>query len=108
MQAVKTSLAAQEERQALKLTGEFQDTFDLLENSRSNMFLTGKAGTGKSTFLQYFRERTRKKIAVVAPTGVAALNVQGQTIHSLFRLPPRFVRPDEIHPDRRRLFKELE
>lgn len=90
------------------VTPEFQRAFDLLENTQRNIFLTGKAGTGKSTFLHYFRERTRKKIAVVAPTGVAALNVQGQTIHSLFRLAPRFVNPAEIKPDRRRLFKELE
>lgn len=94
--------------QEITVTPEFQRAFDLLETTWQNVFLTGKAGTGKSTFLHYFREHTRKKIAVVAPTGVAALNVQGQTIHSLFRLTPRFVNPVEIKPDRRRLFKELE
>ncbi len=90
------------------VTPEFKNAFDLLENSQKNIFLTGKAGTGKSTFLQYFRENTKKQIAVVAPTGVAALNVQGQTIHSLFRLPPRFVDPQAIKTDRRKIFKELE
>jgi len=95
-------------REAPVITPEFQHVFDLLENTQKNVFLTGKAGTGKSTFLHYFRENTQKKIAVVAPTGVAALNVQGQTIHSLFRLAPHFVNPAEIKPDRRRLFKELE
>jgi hypothetical protein len=94
--------------QAFKVTLEFERAFDLLENTRRNVFLTGKAGTGKSTFLDHFRGHTRKKIAVVAPTGVAALNVYGQTIHSLFRLAPKFVDPKEIKPDRRPLFRELE
>jgi ATP-dependent DNA helicase PIF1 len=90
------------------ITPEFKQAFDLLENTRQNIFLTGKAGTGKSTFLQYFRRNTEKQIAVVAPTGVAALNVQGQTIHSLFRLPPSFIDPKAIKTDRRKIFKELE
>jgi ATP-dependent exoDNAse (exonuclease V) alpha subunit len=90
------------------ITPEFAHAFELLENTDWNVFLTGKAGTGKSTFLQYFRKQTEKKIAVVAPTGVAALNIQGQTIHSLFRMKPGFVQQSEIKPDRRKLFKELE
>lgn len=87
---------------------EFAEAFDLLENTRRNVFITGNAGTGKSTFLQRFREKTQKKIAVVAPTGVAALNVQGQTIHSLFRLKPSFVNIDELRPNRSRVLKEIE
>ncbi len=90
------------------VTPEFSHAFNLLENTKSNIFLTGKAGTGKSTFLKYFRENTEKKIAVVAPTGVAALNVQGQTIHSLFRFAPRFIKPEELKYDRRKIFKELQ
>src|SRR5579871_6204754 len=85
-----------------KITREFAEAFDLLEHSRQNIFLTGKAGTGKSTFLQYFRDHTEKEIAVVAPTGVAALNVQGQTIHSFFHLKPAFVNVREFKPSRRR------
>ncbi|MBI1301888.1 MAG: AAA family ATPase, partial [Alphaproteobacteria bacterium] len=91
-----------------KITREFSEAFDLLENSDQNVFLTGKAGTGKSTFLHYFRENTAKKIAVVAPTGVAALNVSGQTIHSFFRLKPAFVNIADIKPNRSRVLKELE
>jgi hypothetical protein len=72
------------------------------------VFLTGKAGTGKSTFLHYFRKTTEKKIAVIAPTGVAALNVQGQTIHSFFRLKPGFIDLTALKPDKRALLKELE
>ncbi len=55
-----------------------------METGHGHVLLTGRAGTGKSTLLSYFRERTKKQIAVVAPTGVAALNVGGQTIHSFF------------------------
>lgn len=55
---------------------------DLMENTSQNLFITGKAGTGKSTLLTYFRRHTKKKVIVLAPTGVAAINVQGQTIHS--------------------------
>ena len=52
-----------------------------------NVFLTGSAGTGKSTVIQQFKERTKKNFAIVAPTGIAAINVGGQTIHSFFMLP---------------------
>ncbi|MDE1190661.1 MAG: helix-turn-helix domain-containing protein [Arachidicoccus sp.] len=52
-----------------------------------HLFLTGKAGTGKTTFLKYIKENCRKKLAIVAPTGVAAINAGGVTIHSLFQLP---------------------
>lgn len=90
------------------ITEEFSQVFERLENSTQNIFLTGKAGTGKSTFLQYFRKNSEKKLAIVAPTGVAALNIQGQTIHSLFRFVPRFINPQEVKQDRRRIFKELE
>ncbi|HYK45713.1 MAG TPA: helix-turn-helix domain-containing protein [Parafilimonas sp.] len=59
----------------------------LVTESRRNIFLTGKAGTGKTTFLKYVREHCQKQIAVVAPTGVAAINAGGATIHSFFQLP---------------------
>ncbi|CAN5257902.1 helix-turn-helix domain-containing protein [soil metagenome] len=60
---------------------------DLVNHSSENIFLTGKAGTGKTTFLKYIRESCAKQIAVVAPTGVAAINAGGTTIHSFFQLP---------------------
>lgn len=93
---------------ATKITQEFQEAFDLLENTKTNVFLTGNAGTGKSTFLKYFRENTAKKIAIVAPTGVAALNVGAQTIHSFFRLKPAFVDVKTLKPLRSKVLKELE
>jgi len=69
----------------IELNPEFKRALDLMESSSQNIFLTGRAGTGKSTLLNYYRTHTSKKIAVLAPTGVAAVNVQGQTIHSFFK-----------------------
>lgn len=60
---------------------------DAMENTSNSMFITGRAGTGKSYLLNFFVANTRKKVVVVAPTGVAAINVGGQTIHSFFRIP---------------------
>lgn len=60
---------------------------DLVNHTSRNIFLTGKAGTGKTTFLKYIRENCPKQMAVVAPTGVAAINAGGVTIHSFFQLP---------------------
>lgn len=67
-----------------EINEEIKEVLDTLENTNNNLFLTGKAGTGKSTLLRYFRATTKKFPVVVAPTGVAAVNVQGQTIHSFF------------------------
>ncbi|MEG0499652.1 MAG: AAA family ATPase [Rikenellaceae bacterium] len=61
--------------------------FDFLENTGSNIFLTGRAGTGKTTFLHNLRIQSPKRMVVVAPTGVAAINAKGSTIHSFFQLP---------------------
>ncbi len=64
-----------------------QLAFDYVESTNTVIFLTGKAGTGKTTFLQQIRQDCKKKLAVVAPTGVAAINAGGMTIHSLFQIP---------------------
>ena len=69
------------------LSTEQEALFRLIEDTREHVFVTGRAGTGKSTLLQHLAWNTSKQIAVCAPTGVAALNVEGQTIHSLFKLP---------------------
>jgi len=75
------------ETSSLVITEEFQAALDLMENSNASLFLTGKAGTGKSTLIDLFKERTKKNVVTLAPTGVAALNVEGVTLHSFFRLP---------------------
>lgn len=72
----------------IDLNIQFKAALDLLENSKENLFITGKAGTGKSTLLDYFRNHTKKNVVVLAPTGVAALNIKGQTIHSFFGFKP--------------------
>ena len=64
-----------------------QSLLRLVENSSANIFLTGRAGTGKSTLLRYVDATTWKKHVVLAPTGVAAVNAGGQTIHSFFVFP---------------------
>src|SRR6187402_2363238 len=66
---------------------DFQLAARFVNQTGRSVFLTGKAGTGKTTFLQHIRENTFKKLAVVAPTGVAAINAGGTTMHSFFQLP---------------------
>ena len=68
----------------IDLNEQFEHALHIMEHTNRNIFITGRAGTGKSTLLDYFRRTTNKKVAVLAPTGVAALNVKGQTIHSFF------------------------
>lgn len=72
----------------LEFNDQFAQAYDTLENSWHNVLIVGKAGTGKSTILQYFRSNTLKNVVVLAPTGVAAVNIKGQTIHSFFRFKP--------------------
>ena len=72
----------------IELNKQFVKALDLMESTAKNVFITGKAGTGKSTLLNYFRQNTQKKIAVLAPTGTAAVNIKGQTIHSFFKFRP--------------------
>lgn len=72
----------------LDFSPQFTKALQLLESGRNSLFITGHAGTGKSTLLEHFRGTTNQKIAVLAPTGVAALNVKGQTIHSFFGFKP--------------------
>ncbi|MGM9760376.1 MAG: AAA family ATPase [Parabacteroides sp.] len=74
---------------------EFQDALHLITHTRQSVFLTGKAGTGKSTFLKYICQHTKKKHIVLAPTGIAAINAGGVTLHSFFKLPFRPLMPDD-------------
>jgi ATP-dependent DNA helicase PIF1 len=68
-----------------RLSEEQEQLISLLENINQHVFVTGKAGSGKSTLLKEFKKRTKKRVVITAPTGIAALNANGQTIHSLFR-----------------------
>lgn len=83
------------------LTPQMQLVTDYVETTNTVIFLTGKAGTGKTTLLQHIRLHTRKQMAVVAPTGVAAINAGGMTIHSFFQLPFGPLIPDgNAQPER--------
>lgn len=75
---------------------EFQKAWSLLRETNRSVFLTGKAGTGKSTFLTYICSHTEKKYVILAPTGVAAVNVGGVTLHSFFQIPFRPIPPDDV------------
>jgi ATP-dependent DNA helicase PIF1 len=75
----------------------FEKVISFIEYTNQNIFLTGKAGTGKTTLLRKIKEQSSKKIIVVAPTGVAAMNAKGTTINSLFQLPPGSFFPGDIN-----------
>lgn len=86
---------------------EFGATLSLIEKTNRSIFLTGKAGTGKSTFLRYITATTEKKFVVLAPTGIAAVNVGGQTMHSFFKIPLKPLLPDDPDFAVRRLRQRL-
>lgn len=85
----------------ITLSPDQKEILNLLQTSKTPIFLTGKAGTGKSLLLQYFRQKSDKNIVVCAPTGIAALNIGGQTIHSLFKIPPELIKKDSLKVDKR-------
>jgi len=86
---------------------QFEAALGLMENATEHVLITGRAGTGKSTLLEYFRSVTDKQIVVLAPTGVAAVNVGGQTIHSFFRFRPDAT-PDKIKAIDDPIYTELD
>jgi ATP-dependent DNA helicase PIF1 len=94
----------------VKLSKEQRKVFDLIESTREHVFITGRAGTGKSTLLNYLTENTSKQVAVCAPTGVAALNVQGTTIHSLFFLPIGLIGNQKLthSPQKRKVLQAID
>lgn len=96
----------------LDFNPQFKEALHLMEESEQHLFITGKAGTGKSTLLDYFCETTSKKPVVLAPTGVAALNVKGQTIHRFFNfyidVTPEKIRERESVPRDSKLYLNLE
>ncbi|WP_375561190.1 ATP-dependent RecD-like DNA helicase [Bernardetia sp. OM2101] len=74
---------------------EFNNALDLIKHTEKTIYLTGKAGTGKTTFLKYLKTTIDKKMVIVAPTGVAAINAGGQTIHSFFQIAPSLYVPND-------------
>ncbi len=82
-----------------QLSDEQRTIYNLIENTNDNMYVTGKAGTGKSLLLRYFVKHTTKTVVVLAPTGVAALNAGGMTIHSFFKFFPGTIDPAKVRVD---------
>lgn len=81
-------------------TREYLATYDFLRGGDGHLFVTGRAGTGKSTLLNALKDLLPHELVVLAPTGLAAVTVGGQTIHSFFGFPPRLIRPDDIRRSR--------
>jgi ATP-dependent DNA helicase PIF1 len=90
--ASETSTQSNEE---IEVTPDYEEVIKAINADDPFIFVSGKAGTGKTTLIGYLREKVAGNVVVVAPTGVAALQVKGVTIHSFFRLPPRIIFPEE-------------
>ena len=95
----------------IEINDQFQNALRLMEEDNRSLFITGKAGTGKSTLLEHFCRHSDKKPIVLAPTGVAALNVKGQTIHSFFNfyvdVTPQKIRDKKSKPRNAKLYRKL-
>lgn len=111
--AIKDAIMTEQSRPVeIDFNSEFQRAFELMEETQQNILITGRAGTGKSTLLTYFRDSTKKKVVILAPTGVAAVNVAGQTIHSFFHFKPNVTpasikRKKKTEKDKPTLYKKL-
>ncbi|MBT3538822.1 AAA family ATPase [Candidatus Parcubacteria bacterium] len=94
----------------LEITKEIKKALDIMENTKDNVYVTGKAGTGKSTLLKHFCNNTTKNIAIVAPTGVSAINVEGMTVHSFFKFPFGLLEEKDVeyHFFKQDIFKNLQ
>ena len=93
----------------LELNEDYQYVLDLIELKGQNVFVTGRAGTGKSTLLKLIRDTSKKNVIVLAPTGIAALNVGGQTIHRFFKFPAKPINFSDIKKlKRNKIYKKME
>ena len=94
---------------SIVFTEEFSRAIDTMENTNESVFLTGKAGTGKSTLIKQFLEKTKKNVVILSPTGIAALLIGGQTIHSFFRLQNSEPRANiKFNKDRADIFRKID
>lgn len=92
----------------IELNDDFKRTLDLMENTNESILVTGKAGVGKSTLLTEFVKQTKKNVVVVAPTGIAAMNIGGQTIHSFFMFPPKMLDSYDIKKVYREIYTKVD
>jgi ATP-dependent DNA helicase PIF1 len=82
--------------ETLDFNPDFAEVWERIRDTRESLFITGRAGSGKSTLLRWVQRDLVRKAVVLAPTGAAALQIGGQTLHSFFRLPPRILFPSEV------------
>jgi energy-coupling factor transporter ATP-binding protein EcfA2 len=99
--------ATRQETEPIEVLPEYQFVLEAVKEKCQTLFVTGRAGTGKSTLIRFLSEKI-PNCAVVAPTALAAINVQGSTIHSFFSIPPRTLNPDEAFEPRRRIVPVIE
>ena len=92
----------------IELEDEFKNIFNKMEYSNQNIFITGKAGTGKTTLLEYFRINSKKKFVILASTGISAIKAKGKTIHSFFLFPPRILINEKIKRLRSNIIKNVD
>ena len=92
----------------IELEHESKDIFNKMEYSNQNIFITGKAGTGKTTLLEYFRINSKKNFVILASTGISAIKAKGKTIHSFFLFPPRILINEKIKRLRGNLIKNVD
>ena len=98
-------------QQEFTLDADQQKAFQLVENTNTSLFITGKAGTGKSTFIKMMLEQIDKNYLVLAPTGIAAINVGGQTMHSFFGFPFEVIGPNtelRVSEEKREFLKNVD
>ena len=98
-------------QQEFTLDADQQKAFQLVENTNTSLFITGKAGTGKSTFIKMMLEQIDKNFLVLAPTGIAAINVGGQTMHSFFGFPFEVIGPNtelRVSEEKREFLKNVD
>ena len=100
-------MATGTETQIDEQNAELQRALQIIQSTRRSLFLTGKAGTGKSTFLRYIAKNTKKKNIILAPTGIAAINAGGVTLHSFFKLPFHPLLPDDVQFSPKNIRKTL-
>ena len=90
---------------------EQQKAFDIVANTNNSLFITGKAGTGKTTFVKWIQKEIDKNFLILAPTGIAALNVGGQTMHSFFGFPLEIIGPRtrfEVSQEKRETLENID
>jgi len=92
----------------IELEDEFKNIFNKMEYSNQNLFITGKAGTGKTTLLEYFRINSKKNFVILASTGISAIKAKGKTIHSFFLFPPRILINEKIKRLRSNIIKNVD